>query len=445
MYAPFPFVLLLPLYAAFRANGRGLTPSDLNQRKVSMYAPTHLKHTSSSISLHDVVDVSALQRIQDTFAKALGVAAVTVDLNGKPVTRESEFQKVCRMIRSTDAGLKRCMRCDADGGMFARESGVPHVYVCKGGFIDIAAPIIIQGEYMGAMLCGQVVPASNPEDAIEEIVSVNARLGLPVEKLRQAAREIPMLPRHRVDAAGEMLFQMANYIVEIGVANLTKSKLLEEMRQRTALQSALQDAQLRMLESQIAPHFLFNALGLLGYTALEENAPQTEEIAYSLSDLLRYSLRGSHTTPVKLRQELEIIERYLNIQKLRFRSRLNVTVQIDPLLMDKAIPCMVLQPLIENAVIHAVEPLSRPVNVQIAATHKGKYMLIEIMDDGAGMGPEMLASIRSCVYNKDDGSSGLGLRNVIRRLQLQYSDRFSFHVMSEPGHGTQIALLLPVE
>jgi two-component system, LytTR family, sensor kinase len=410
-----------------------------------MLAPVHLKHTKSSIHLQDVVNVSALQRIQDTFAKALGVAAVTVDLNGKPVTRESEFQKVCRMIRSTEAGLKRCMRCDADGGMFARESGVPHVYVCKGGFIDIAAPIIIQGEYMGAMLCGQVVPASNPDDAIEGIVSVNAKLGLPIEQLRQAAKEIPMLPRHRVDAAGEMLFQMANYIVEIGVANLTKSKLLDEMRQRTALQSALQDAQLQMLESQIAPHFLFNALGLLGYTALEENAPQTEEIAYSLSDLLRYSLRGSNSTPVKLRQELEIIDRYLSIQKLRFRSRLNVDIQIDPSLLDKPIPCMVLQPLIENAVIHAVEPLSRPVNVQIAAANKGKYMLIEIMDDGAGMAPDVLDSVRSCALHKDDSSASLGLRNVVRRLQLQFGDRFTIHIMSEPGHGTQIALLLPVE
>jgi two-component system LytT family sensor kinase len=270
---------------------------------------------TSSLALQDVVDISALQRIQDTFSKAMGVAAVTVDRKGVPVTRNSGFRRICKMIRSTGRGLTRCMECDAEGGLAAKERGNPTVYVCKGGLMDMAAPITINGEYIGSMMAGQVVPYSQREDFLEEILVRNSNLGLPLPDLRNAVQEIPSMPREQVDAAGEMLFQMANYIVEIGVANITQAKLLREERERAALQMALQDAQLHMLESQIAPHFLFNALGLISYTALQENASQTEEIAYALSDLLRYSLRNNRSMPVTLRQELEVVEHYLRTCK----------------------------------------------------------------------------------------------------------------------------------
>lgn len=406
-----------------------------------MNYPTPLK--TNSFSLSDTVDISVLQRIQDTFAKAMGVAAVTVDRLGKPITRDSEFQRICRMIRSTDKGLARCMECDADGGLAARDRGEPHVYVCKGGMLDIAAPIIIQGEYLGSVLCGQVVPSSARDEFMDEVLRLNSGLGLPYDDLKSATSEIPSMPRERVDAAGEMLFQMANYIVEMGVANLTQTKLLVEAKERAALQSALQDAQLRMVQSQISPHFLFNALGLISYTALQENARQTEEIAYSLSDLLRYSLRNV-SAPVTLGQELEIIDHYLSIQKLRFRSRLIVKVDVDPALYEVRIPCMLLQPLVENAVIHAVEPLARPVTVQIRASHLVDRMLLEVIDDGVGMDPSLMTSVHSRSFGQNLGRAALGLRSVIRRLELEYGDRFEIQVESEAGHGTRIMLSIPI-
>ena len=120
-----------------------------------MQQPVPLK--GRALSLRDTVDIAVLQRIQDTFAKAMGFAAVTVDRSGQPVTRDSSFLQVCRMIRSTETGRRRCMQCDAEGGLAARERRGPHVYVCKGGLLDIAAPIIIEEEYLGCILCGQVL------------------------------------------------------------------------------------------------------------------------------------------------------------------------------------------------------------------------------------------------------------------------------------------------
>lgn len=258
-----------------------------------------------------------------------------------------------------------------------------------------------------------------------------------------AAEEIPSIPRERIDAAAEMLFLMANYIVEMGVANLTQAKLLKEVQEKAALQAALQSAQLRTLESQINPHFLFNALGLVSYLAIQENAPQTEEVAYCLSDLLRYSLRNV-ANPVTLGKELETVERYLAIQKLRFGARLNVEIQVDPLLRQIRIPCMILQPLVENAVIHGVEPLARTVTVQVRASYVAQGMLLEVIDDGVGMDPVVLASINSRTFTRQTGRNGLGLQNVVRRLEGEYGAAFDMHVESEMGRGTRVSLTLPV-
>jgi sensor histidine kinase YesM len=105
---------------------------------------------------------------------------------------------------------------------------------------------------------------------------------------------------------------------------------------------------------------------------------------------------------------------------------------------------MVLQPLVENAIVHAVEPLSRPVKVQVSFTRLKTRLLIEVIDDGVGMDPGTLKALNSGNLDLNNSNGGLGLRNVIRRLQLDYGNQFHLRVKSEMGHGTHIMLTLPI-
>lgn len=397
---------------------------------------------TSELHIADFVDISLLQRLQDTFAEAMGVAAVTVDRQGKPITQTSNFCKVCQMIRSTEVGLARCQRCDAEGGRIAHERQKPYAYKCAGGFLDAAAPLIIDGQYVGCILCGQVIPSDDPETFIQDILDRNLPLGLPAEAFEAEVRKIEPLPRERFKAAVEMLSLTANHIIEKGAANLTQSQLLQETQERAALQTALQEAQLRALKAQINPHFLFNSLTLLGYTALEENAARTEEIAYSLSDLLRYSLRNMSTT-VELGEEMEMIEQYLAIQKIHFGARLQHQVSLDQSVRRFEIPCMVLQPLVENAVIHGAEPLTRPVTISVTASRENGRLILQVSDDGVGMAPQLLALLRAGKYTGNGRS--LGLQNVFQRLAGEYGPGFSLEVEGGPGMGTTIRLLLALE
>lgn len=404
-----------------------------------------VKLSATGLNIEEIIDISVLQRIQDSFAKAMDVAAVTVNRKGEPITRTSNFQPICLMIRSTPAGLQRCFDSDAHGGLISCEAGCPQTYLCPGGMMDMAAPIIIEGEYVGCILCGQVVLTEERDLFVNRIIERNKALGLPYEDIVKAAYAVPAVPRERLEGAAEMLFVIANHIIEMGIRNITQTRLLQEAHEKAALQSALQHAQLRALESQVNPHFLFNALTLVGYTAIEEGAPRTEEITYCLSDLLRYSLRNV-ARPVMLAEELEMIERYLAIQRLRFGSRLQVNISVNPMeLAHVYIPCMILQPLVENAVIYSVEPLTHPVHIELRATQVNNRMQIDILDDGVGMEPQIIKMVKSGQSPRKNGRTSLGLQSVLRRLQGTFNEDFSFEIESSPNHGTHITLLIPLQ
>lgn len=393
-------------------------------------------------SIGDFVDIDVLQRIQDTFAQAMSVGAVTVDRAGTPVTRPSNFQPLCLLIRSRPGGLARCVASDAESGQIAYNQNAPHTYVCKGGLLDAAAPITVNGEYLGCILCGQVLPADARPEFIEEITRRSEAVGLDREEVLPIVRKLPIMPRWRFQAAAEMLSIVANYIIELGLTRLAQERLLSEAQEKAALEKALQEAQLRALKTQINPHFLFNALTLLAYTAIEEEAPRTEEIAYTLSDLLRYSLR-SMATSVDIPEEMEMIERYLAIQQVRFGPRLRWRLHVDPGLNGTRIPCMIFQPLVENAVIHGAEPMQRTVTIDVRAECLNGQVMLQVRDDGMGMDPELVARINSRNYPQHDGRPSLGLQNVIQRLEGEYGPAFTLKIESQPGAGTDIRLLLP--
>ena len=399
-----------------------------------------MKSETKDLQIIDFIDLNILQRIQDTFAKAMGVAAVTVDQYGAPVTKTSNFCQLCSMIRLTTKGLERCCKSDADGGRKAIENQSPVDYICPGGLMDAAAPLVIEGQYVGAILCGQVIPSDAQQEFIDRIIKRNVPLGLSAEEVELAARKIVPLPRDRFYAAVEMLSITANYVIEKSAVNIAQSELLKDAQERAALQVALKEAQLRAFKAQINPHFLFNSLTLLGYTALEEDAPRTEEIAYSLSDLLRYSLRNISTS-VGLSEEVEMIEQYLAIQKIGFGERLEYNIEMDPALKNFSVPCMILQPLVENAILHGAEPLSRQVTVTVRVFIQGPCVILEIADDGVGMPSGLLQAINTGSFAGDGHS--LGLQNVIQRLIGEYGDAFSIRVDSAPGMGTRFLLYIP--
>jgi hypothetical protein len=149
------------------------------------------------------------------------------------------------------------------------------------------------------------------------------------------------------------------------------------------------------------------------------------------------------STTVELAEEMEIVAQYLEIQKVRFGERLQSEISLDPALERYEIPCMILQPLVENAVIHGAEPLLRTVTIRVQANVQGSYAMIEVSDNGTGIMPEIAATVNQELF--DDSSNSLGLQNVIRRLRGEYGKAFRFRISGVPGKGTNIRLYIPQE
>ena len=196
---------------------------------------------------------------------------------------------------------------------------------------------------------------------------------------------------------------------------------------------ALMQARVDALISQINPHFLFNTLNTV--SSLVRFDPDTARtVVLKLSNILRRRLKAQvHFSP--LRQEIEFIDDYLDIEVVRFgRDKLQIRKEIDPETLEVVVPSMILQPLVENAIRHGIGPKIEGGTITLRAWHNNGRLAVEVIDDGVGIPDER----RHEVYD-----SGIGISNVRERLKVLYGQEFTFEIDSKPGKGTAIRFEIP--
>ncbi len=171
----------------------------------------------NNITLLDVIDRHTLQGIQDAFAAATGMAAIATDKNG-PVTEGSNFTDFCmNLTRKSRTGADRCNQCDLRGGEEASRTGKPAVYYCNSGLMDFAAPVIVNGQHIGNLIGGQVLPEEPDEAKFRRIAD---ELGIDQDEYIAALKKVKILPKRQIEAAANLLWQMANALSEVGYQKL---------------------------------------------------------------------------------------------------------------------------------------------------------------------------------------------------------------------------------
>ncbi|THF83429.1 cache domain-containing sensor histidine kinase [Cohnella fermenti] len=226
------------------------------------------------------------------------------------------------------------------------------------------------------------------------------------------------------------------------------TRLTKEVFEKSYLQK---EAQIHALVSQIRPHFIYNTLHTIG--ALIQ-VGRTEEATDNL-EKLSLVLRGyaSIDQAIPLRKELELLEAYLGIQKSRFGDRLAYRIDIDGSLGERLIPAILLQPIVENSVIHGCEPRRETTTIRISARTDGKTLALLVEDDGGGIPDDklqaLLRKIKSGPQTTLEGPEkwelrrGIGLVNVHTRLRMQYGEPYGLEIASSPGRGTTVRAALP--
>lgn len=227
----------------------------------------------------------------------------------------------------------------------------------------------------------------------------------------------------------EMLIYWA--ILGFGTAFDAHRELQARELEASRLEAQLAHARLRALEMQLHPHFLFNTLNAVSALIRTGDAPSAVRMIAGLSELLRLALDRSDAQEVPLREELDFLERYLEIERVRFRDRLRVETAVDPEAMSVPVPNLVLQPLVENAVRHGIARSASAGLVRIEAAREGDALRIRVIDDGPGPSPGVSTA------------DGVGLRNTRARLAQLYGDAHRFELRSAASGGTVAELTLP--
>jgi two-component system, LytTR family, sensor kinase len=216
--------------------------------------------------------------------------------------------------------------------------------------------------------------------------------------------------------------------VPIKIWNNTRIEMNLEQNQQLLLK-----ARMDALTSQVNPHFLFNTLNTVS-SLIRFDPDMARGVVLKLSNILRRLLR-KHETFVPLREELEFIDDYLDIEVIRFgRDKMQFFKAVDPETLDTFVPSMLLQPMIENAIKHGLAPRLEGGQIHLRTRLANGRLLIEIKDNGMGISPERLREVYA---------GGIGISNVNERLRLLYGDQFKMEIRSEEGQGTEIHIEIP--
>jgi two-component system sensor histidine kinase YesM len=222
-------------------------------------------------------------------------------------------------------------------------------------------------------------------------------------------------------------------------------------------QKSKREAELKVLQAQINPHFLYNTLDTIHWMAKDRKADDIVNLVVALTNLFRISLSKGREI-IKFAEELEHIRSYLIIQKARYEDKLSFSIITDPELNRYSVVKLILQPLVENAIYHGIKAKRREGMITITAAKTENVLRIRVEDNGGGIREERLKEIRDILMERiplnelqegesdtsGDGKSGYGLFNVNERLKLRFGSEYGIRIESEWGTGTVVEIMHPL-
>ena len=263
---------------------------------------------------------------------------------------------------------------------------------------------------------------------------------LPIQKLRDSMKKV----QEGDFKAADVVIPSQNEIGSLTTSfNAMTHRIEELMEENVKEQEQKRKIELKALQSQINPHFLYNTLDSIIWMAEGKKYEDVVLMTASLARLLRQSISNEDET-VLIGQEIQYVKSYLTIQKMRYKDKLEFEINVDPFINSVHIVKLVLQPIVENAIYHGLKYKESKGLLTVTGYQKNQNAVIEITDDGVGMDEETLNHIFE-KHKVNYRSNGVGVYNVQKRLCMYYGKEYGLHYESEPGHGTTVTVTIPME
>lgn len=238
-----------------------------------------------------------------------------------------------------------------------------------------------------------------------------------------------------LEFGGWLLFSLTTMFVWTAIffVMLYNTRLQKEHEMLLRAQTAAKDAQLQMLRYQLNPHFMFNTMNAISTLIYKHDNDKANEMLDMLCEFFRYTLDKNDKSNTSLKKEIELLDLYLSIEKVRFGERLNIKMDICSSVLKAQVPSMLLQPLVENAIKFAIEPNKLPGTIIIMAKQENDRLVLKIIDDGEGIKPKSKAGF------------GIGLTNTKARLDAMFNSNYEINISQGDNKGTEVYISIPFE
>lgn len=313
-------------------------------------------------------------------------------------------------------------------------------FVCRYGLENIILPITVQDETLGYIAGMQVyLPDTEYQKYMIDVQSLKDEKSPELEFIAKSISSLKTVESNKIKIHEQLCGHIAKNISldlseSVSHAHPDVASLSIE---KEILEKKIIDLEAKNMSLVINPHFLFNTLNSIARIAYFEHSHTTEELIYCLSDLLRYNLKQDdqlHT----IGSEMDNIEKYLYIQKVRFKNRLEYDIDVSENIKSFRIPNMVIQPIVENALIHGITPKRDGGKISIYAEEYNKGIVISIMDNGNGFPKDVLENIQ-----QSENKSGLGFRSTDKRLKRYYGERYGLEIVKSDYSGSTVTITIP--
>lgn len=386
-------------------------PVKLLERNIRKMSETYLDCTAETVSAKRGRNVEQYKRKYDDATKLYRYIQSSIDeLNNLMFQENSSTYAVLRAVmRYLEISNSVIMIIIVAGGMLLLIQATRNMFVHLSNMAE-TAQLVGQGNFHVKM---------HDTDAQDELGTVTRAFNTMVENLD--------LYMARTKASMEKEQQM--------------------MERELLMENHLKEAQLKYLQSQINPHFLFNSLNAGAQLAMMEDAERTGIFVEKMADFFRYNVKKGQEDAT-LGEELEAVDNYIYILNVRFAGDIHFSKEVDESLENVRMPSMILQPVVENAVNHGIRDIEWEGKIHLTVTGDADYIRISVKDNGKGMTQEQIEGVLSGNRerrNEEGDSTGIGMNNVISRLELYYEESGLMEINSEgEGKGTEAVIYIPV-
>lgn len=359
------------------------------------------------------------------------LAIMVVDLEGKILYEFIPTPDFCKYVCQTEQHTV-CRAC-----MVSMCSEQAKTFVCPNGLKNIVVPIM-EEDAVVAYIIGSRVYSGDTEyqKYMIDIPKIAQMRNLDPEFVAKTCSTLKTAESSKIDAHE----QLCTYLAQSISRALTYGIPLAPMQsiEKDILEKKIIDLEAKNNSLMVNPHFLFNTLNCIARIAFFEHASKTEELIYCLSDLLRYNVQNEQSLHT-IQAELDNIEKYLHIQKTRFQSRLQYTINVPDHIRSCRCPNMILQPIVENALDHGISPKRDGGKIDIYAENHGDKIMIFVVDNGNGFPKEVLKRLKE---KEHPGNSEMGMRITDKRIKQYYGEEYGLEVVKSDYSGSTVSITI---